>query len=306
MNFLKIIIIFLFCFAFSINLDGTTEIAKKNEIYLIIEKIPSKDLSSIKNLFEYLFIHNELSYSLFGDKPVSFCNSVLSQPPPKLSRNLKLTTYCALTFTTQHKLLSNWYVWKKYKDSFPIKNFKFFECQSTIFIINKISLHNLFKNELVSNLFSKQLGPKWHKKYIENGINCEADFFSLLNHDHHLIGVLLGYGYNNSLLFKRRHVLCELIESENFSLFNPRFDSINRHETIQKELEDLEKRLEPLNENSHLFPLVNDTSLVNFIIDNKLDESKKLKKRYLSQMKKNRSILYREDWFESILIELCK
>ena len=39
-----------------------------------IKKIPEPAISEIKNLFENLFRLNELSFTLYGDKPVSFCS----------------------------------------------------------------------------------------------------------------------------------------------------------------------------------------------------------------------------------------
>jgi hypothetical protein len=39
----------------------------------LIQETPSQDLEEIKILFKVLFKENEFGFTLFGDKPISFC-----------------------------------------------------------------------------------------------------------------------------------------------------------------------------------------------------------------------------------------
>lgn len=52
---------------------ATYEDYSRKELLQHLNIIPHNDLQLIKNLFHHLFYYNEIGFTLFGDKPVSFC-----------------------------------------------------------------------------------------------------------------------------------------------------------------------------------------------------------------------------------------
>lgn len=108
---------------------------KEQEIKSIINKIPVLDLKNIKKLFEYLFKFSELSFSLYGDKPVSFCSLIVQ--PSTFSKFNHIDGYAERILKGDKIYQEEWNAWNKYKHLFKITNYILISESIGIVLINK-------------------------------------------------------------------------------------------------------------------------------------------------------------------------
>jgi hypothetical protein len=63
-----------FVFLIQSTLFATVDyLERKQKLQQQLNSIPKADIQDIKSLFHHLFYFHEIGFTLFGDKPVSFC-----------------------------------------------------------------------------------------------------------------------------------------------------------------------------------------------------------------------------------------
>jgi hypothetical protein len=104
-----------------------------------------------------------------------------------------------------------WISWKKYESLFPHPNFIFVEeedlCNSVkhIYIINKKSL--LLQLHKHSGLYQEILGSHFSPESFLKDLEQKKNLDSLIKNDECLKGMILGFGPESSLSFKKKNTL---------------------------------------------------------------------------------------------------
>src|SRR5207248_214704 len=105
-------------------------------------------------------------------------------------------------------------LWNKYLPSFNIKNFMFkserTEDSNVIFLVNKNNFIKVVNEHIIE--FRKILGENiTAENLFLQIIDNRNSIWQILKEDHCLLGILFGYGYKNSQMFKRREEIVDLI-----------------------------------------------------------------------------------------------
>lgn len=169
-----------------------------------IETIKSEmgddDFNELKKTFVFIFKNNELAYTLFGEKPLSFCS---------IGSNLFIDFY------STRSIVSFWNfnslnLQKPFRALEKIKKFissnfaLILDKDSGLFIlINKPEFTKVFNENL--NLIQTTLKQRiTADEFIEKLEKKEINFPS--NENHLITGILLGYGTHNSIIFVEEFV----------------------------------------------------------------------------------------------------
>jgi hypothetical protein len=147
MRLIRILIIFLL----------TSHLSQASELKTIISTIPSSDLQDIKSIFKNLFDNQRFSYSLYGDKSLSFSDFSLSQYSGNDLLNFLSLDQCCESILEIYSepasmLKRKWTIWEKYRHLFKTK--KIFIFSKTLsrsnsdFFINKEAMQKTLNNNL--------------------------------------------------------------------------------------------------------------------------------------------------------------
>ncbi len=169
----------------------------------------AEERDGLEVFFRHVLFWDHGCFVLFGSKPCSlsgFWHLVDDIFPFMAYQNRRVE--------------KGWHVWKKYEKLFPKSNFLMFDNPSLfndrytmIFCVNLHSLKVVLENN--REVFEKKLGKKLViERVIEDFLEKKGTFQEIMN-DHELIGILMGYGCENSWLFERRGN----IDARYFSLF---------------------------------------------------------------------------------------
>lgn len=262
-------------------------------------QISEKDKKEINLFFKNLFFEQSFAYSLFGDKPMSLSDEILDKfSQKKWVELLEIDGYCDNTLKPfcdpSNSLNERWKIWEKYKSKFTIKNYlllkKEIGSQTRLFFINIKAFKkivgeniNLFRKIINSNLTADDL--------LEEIKNENKNMMDTLHDNEGLLGILLGFGTHNSMLFQKRE---DLINSLGKNLKDPR--------SIQKKINELDEKLQSLH--SHDPYIIATMHRVGFAADQSHEETHYLKSKYDRLNKKVLDIFARKDWFEQVLLKL--
>ena len=277
----------------------SNSILKKRKIENIITKIPEAEIEKIKNLFENLFNFNELGFTLYGDKPVSFCSLTITQSSV-FSRCNNIYWYTEGILKVDKIYKKEWEIWKKYAHLFQIKNYMFLIDDCGVLLVNKKNLKKVVTKNL--KLFKKILGKDFTPDGLINDIEGGKGIFNLLSCNHELFGIVLGFGRHNPRNFQRREEILNILEPHKIpAKLQNSLSPSPEYPSIQHEMDDISRKL-MINDN-YYFPIM-DLNRVIFVCDLNHIETKKLIKKYELQRKKIKEIYSKDDWFEQTLIQL--
>ncbi|CDZ81080.1 hypothetical protein BN1013_01608 [Candidatus Rubidus massiliensis] len=163
--------------------------------------IKLNDAVKLEKLFFSLIEGDNFGYTLFGDKPVSLGGAFVITPWQnfiELGQTSELFWDC-------------WKCWEKYKKNLKFTNYMFVieediinSDQSylvkSIYFINKKELKKTIINHLdfFETILQKKIDPDIFIADIEKGKNS---FSESINNNQALLGLCLGYGKQNSILF---------------------------------------------------------------------------------------------------------
>ena len=239
-----------------------------------IQNLPREDLENLKVLFEYLFKTNEFSYTLFGDKPVSFCYFPAPIKSQSISQALRQLA------EPQPPLWRGAIAWERRQAHLPATNY-ILVCNETspwAFIIHIAAFKEAVESNrefIPSHATADELLDLWRKNPEECIHSC----------DHQLLGILLGYGTHNARLFQKYYGL-KLMKST-VPLFQPDSDERVFLDCFQDMPEWLSR-----------------VGVVNFAADRSAPETSDLQRKYAQLSDKILKILDSPDWFEQILDKL--
>ncbi|PJD95507.1 MAG: hypothetical protein CK425_08295 [Parachlamydia sp.] len=162
-----------------------------------LEKIPSRDLVEIENLFRYLMLEEQFGYTLLGDKPIS-----------TIGVFKKKVIQSILAPKEYDMLLYRWNIWKKYASYFHSSNYSIIENESDhileIYFINRNACKKIICENftIFQNVLGREITPEVILKRIETSQQLVKE---ALNNSQLLYGILLGYGNSNAFGFEFMH-----------------------------------------------------------------------------------------------------
>jgi hypothetical protein len=164
----------------------------------IITTFPLEDYTDLEQVFYRLINENNFGYTLFGDKPVS------------IGSYFKLTPWENFIELGQRNEIfwKKWKIWEKYKNKFQIKNYLLIKESSNvtneIILINKKAFINmLIKHQnIFEKVLNKKINPVHFLMQIEEG---KLSFYDSIQNNIMLLGICLGYGKHNAMLFNERN-----------------------------------------------------------------------------------------------------
>jgi hypothetical protein len=289
-------IVFILIISLASSFIGASE--NNYNFYYIFNNISDTEKLDIKELFDFLFKHQVFAYTLYGDKPMSFSEPLDDISKTNISEYISLKDYCQETlenFVESKKAFKKrWDTWHRYRDKFQLKNYLLLEKkianQSRIFLINVAAFEGIVNKNI--KLFRKIVGANISAEVLlEQFKDEETDVWDILKHHTGLIGILLGFGRHNAMLFQKREKLYDLLE-------NP----LTNSESIEKKLNQIGNRLSFFHE--HDPQIIASINRVMFMADSNHPETIKLKKKYDKLNQKINEIYSRDDWFEQTLSQL--
>jgi hypothetical protein len=239
----------------------------------MLNRIPDRDRKDLEELFNYFVKRTTFSYTLFGDKPVSWL--VISLPEfPKLRTSKRIIH----KFSGQNPLWSKWRIWKTYEKDFPLKNYLLIEDinssnahRKDIFFINKkyfIEAVNQHKA-----IFQKVLNRQVSGKVLLDEVENKSSLQSVLAHNDLLLGILLGFGEHNASLYQER---------EDLGVSYKQYKSIlvkdaQEFEKLERKAEEITDVLQPIGDCEYS-PLLIGT--VQFVADLEFPQTKGFQQKY--------------------------
>jgi hypothetical protein len=263
----------------------------------LIKSFSVKDKKDLALFFHDLFAANELGYTLFGDKPMSFC--IPNVFIPKFSSKDFIFRFY---LDDARPLFRGLAVWGKINSKIDKQNYSLIICEEKLFpnfviLINKQSFEKEFLRNI--DLFEKYYGKNVTVTQILNNIERKNSYKEIseepLFYNHVLLGIMLGFGRHNAELFHRREELMEPKIPFMQPAPNANFSS------VQEETEYLWQHLQTTNNTNEWFlPVVG----VSFAGDPDDAETHALVKKYEALHNELISIFDRRDWLEMILGKL--
>jgi hypothetical protein len=191
-----------------------------------------QEKSELDALFRELFLRSGFAYTLFDERPMAFTAYFTKTPYENIHAGFLYPP-----------IAKWWDTWEKYKHLFPLTNFQF--------IITQDDEHNsvriYFINLKLYNQFIEKAQP--NTRWVINSGKSVQELKQILKEFQieqlpnyiELLGILLGYGENNSYLFYRRDEIEKMLSGNNKS-YEEAF--INGHlNKLQEELNQINKKL---------------------------------------------------------------
>lgn len=266
-----------------------------------LKSIEKNDRQQLTILFEDFIYKNHFGLVLIGEKPIAIAGYFNSTP---LWNMLYGRGGRRVNFT------ECWKGVEKYKSVFSSEDFLILrENESDNGDIQLVTLINkrLFLKTIHENidLFQKTLGVSFDPLvFLESISQSKASLFEALRRDEGLYGILLGYGRENALAFKRKLLLAKLFDSYykqkdgDFSLIY--LTPSEKFSSLEEEYEWYEKNLVPLDFQSKLTPI---TPAV-FMAFKNSEETKFLKEKYRKAQKKLVDVYANKDILEVVVKQL--
>lgn len=167
--------------------------------------LQNSEAKRIEEFLTQLLLEEGGAYTLFGDKPMTDICFFTGEQKDIRIEGLSKESMQTLTYVDNTNFIQNWNAWKKYIKSLSIKQFFFLEipCPTDplhrlYFLINIQAVKAIVKEHETD--FRLRIGLELSD--IEEEIkNPKSRFWSQILFDHYLMGLLHGYGKENSLYF---------------------------------------------------------------------------------------------------------
>src|ERR1700722_5592169 len=246
----------------------------------LIKHLSVKEHNNLALFFYNLFAQEELGYTFFGDKPMSFCFPN-THPPVFSKRDYLFKLYIEGTIQFANGLAA-WDKLKELSDNSDYSLVIYEEKKYPIFaiLINKPA----FIKEVSTNIdafksvYGRSVDALWVLKNIEKNVITQDELFS----QHLLLGIMLGYGRHAAELFERRWNL----EYGEFRppLFQnqqtPRKDFFSLEEELQYLIQRLQAQPKTFEWYTNTFPPFLRVTTVAFAFDPDDPEAQALIKKY--------------------------
>ena len=257
---------------------------------MFLKSIPDRDKRYLERFFQVFFLEEDFSYTLFGDKPMSFSGLSHQNMPheiyvPRSSRHLPIG--------------QSFEIFKKLRNKFPNDEHIFVlnEDKDGIFIyfINTKAFLQVIEANI--DVFLKELGENFTASaFLQELQEEKRPVLEIIHHHEGILGILLGYGRHNSLLFQRKADIL----GRCWAYEHNEHQANDLSKDIEEELHYLDSRLGSFsNENDYnsLIPI----PPLGFAADKEHPETKNLAKKYRSIREKINIAYSQEPPFEVIM-----
>lgn len=182
---------------------------------IALRDIPPEDYKTLEKFFDYLLHYSTIGYALCGEKPVAIDTfPSLAHLPPAFSVSI-------LAQCQGYSILGRgWEVWQRYSASFPSDRFvfRYVEDFNTIVLVNKEFTKKVIHENL--DLFQKYSGLEQTVGSVLDQVCTPIAQEYMISFNQALLGILLGFGRNNSVAFSNRSLIqklevCELWHYDN-------------------------------------------------------------------------------------------
>lgn len=259
-----------------------------------IHNVPKREIDDIKYLFEDLAISHDFAYTLFGSKPMSLADYDLKAPSIFPIHKWIRSRYL---FVKAKAGLRSWY---KHRKEFDLKEFIFldeetdlFECLVLVLINKKNMLHVLYEHQ---SIFKQKLGNSFTPElFLETLEKKEISLAKAIHDNDQLLGIMLGYGERNAMLFQERF---DLMKAES----KRKKENLPKDEELIKKLDIIESKLSDFSEfeeDAILPPIY-------FLADTSHPETLELKKKYENDRQQIEKLMKKPHFADRILERLMK
>lgn len=146
-------------------------------------------------------------YTLFGDKPITDICFFIGDETDIWLDGLSQEAMKQIVYIDNDALLENWNAWKKYAQSIPFKEFCFVEvpCPTDpLHVLYCLVNVNRVREVIQENELDFKVRGGIDFGNIKREIrNPKSAFWNSMLHDHYLMGLLHGYGKENSSYFTK-------------------------------------------------------------------------------------------------------
>lgn len=269
-----------------------------------LHSISALERKELEVFFRNLFYYDLFAYTLYGDKPMSISDYSLMDPSQQeLLKILPLDQCCEeimLEYSEPAKYLQQrWQLWKKYSHHLKIEKYVLIEksilSRPRLLLINKDAFIQVVNENL--DLFRDVFGPNFIAANLLDRITHENTDLREILHDHQgLLGILLGFGRHNSMLFYEKDKIQKQLKMHKLNL--------KKAWRLQKKLETIQIHM------THFHPhdvyRIASTNRVQFFADPYHHETILLRNKYDELNKKILEISAKEDWFEQTIKQLLE
>ncbi len=267
------------------------------DITTFLSHISVEERVVLRRLFYWMMRTDNLSYTLFGDKPISLSGDFNTSPLGNFMMGDKRGTL----------FWKYWKVWKKYEPYLSIKKYLIIEEPSitvsdvtNIIFINKKAFTEIVNRHI--EIFREKLGNDLTAEGLLQTIEESHKFASIIKNDESLWGILLGYGVHNAELYDKKYKLERFIHFDEFPRLPIKKPSPSQgFSSIEEELSFLESKIKPFGEYGYS-PIIQNS--VHFMVDLQHPETKALEKKYHKLRGKISAIYSKGDFLEITLSKL--
>jgi len=246
-----------------------------------IKEIPKSEFKKIKYLYTYLLTEHDFSYVVFGSKPMALADICLWLPDVPVYRRMHAEERL---FKTKSALKA----WYAYKQEFAFNEFilldkeeDLFDCLVFVLIHKKNMLALLHKHQ---SIFKEKLGSSFEPEFFLKKIESrELSLAQAIHGNLGLLGIMLGYGVKNSMLYQERYEIRK---------------AINDRKGLLATGNELEMRLKAINEKFNNFSEYEEFASImplHFCAVLEDEETKELKKQYTKDREAIQAIMKNGD-----------
>jgi hypothetical protein len=178
-----------------------------------LESLTSEEKKDLTNFFKICSYSYQFSYTIFGEKPMSLDGLGLNRPKFE-DLEYKEDEWVRSSYRKKE----GWDVWKKHFQDLPLNNFSliFYPVPNHPELIHfSIINHKMFLDIVEKHIeeFHKVLNRKISSQEILNGyIKAEGEIFERIKNHEGLLGIILGYGKENSFKYMRKEKLSPSVD----------------------------------------------------------------------------------------------
>lgn len=176
----------------------------------LISKISEEDKASLTQYFRMMLLESEGGYVLFGIKPI--CLESIESIDSRPKSNLGFHPQCVVNSEAVRKGLEAWNRLPISKEGAPIEiivykqpDHPFYDCRHVLWLHRKAFLEAVTENlTLFKSILGQETTPE---SLLVKLCNPDASFFSTLDHNKILIGIVLGFGVENAIHGSRLEII---------------------------------------------------------------------------------------------------
>ena len=217
-----------------------------------IEKLNLEEKKDLTNFFRICCCSSDFGYTIFGEKPMSLEGLFLDRPKFEDIDEYKDNEWVVC----EYRMKEGWEVWTKHFQDVQLSGFSliFYPVPSYPELLHfAIINHKMFVDVVEKNLneFQKVLNRKISSKEIlKEYIKGEGKVFEIVKNHDGLLGVLLGYGKENSFKYMKGEKLSYSIDlstikpSDMSEISLPSFKAVEGSFETRKIMESFKKQKE--------------------------------------------------------------